>query len=31
VTGRYPLKDAVQAHRALESGAGIGKLVLEID
>lgn len=31
VTGRYPLKDAVQAHRALESGTGIGKLVLEID
>jgi NADPH2:quinone reductase len=31
VARRYPFQEAVQAHHQLESGAGIGKLVLEID
>lgn len=31
VAHSYPLQEATQAHRELEGGAGIGKLVLEID
>jgi NADPH2:quinone reductase len=31
VARSYPLQEAAQAHRELEDGAGIGKLVLEID
>jgi NADPH:quinone reductase len=30
VTKRYPLRDAAQAHRDLESGAAVGKILLDI-